>query len=139
MKRAFVMYRHYQERGLRSIPFLSPDADSHAKRMASWLRSNERVTHAAASFQTLRKGSGMWRRHLRYLGLIAADVPRDLVWVLIGVSEDSRGSLSAALGDVRNVVARPKFDLMRKRHDRSQELAPGQPEEEGGRRSMPRA
>jgi len=107
IKRTFMMYEYYQDHGLTALPFLAPAAPTHTEWMAAWLGANECVRHVAASVQTLQRRESVWRSHLRLLEQIQRRVPRELVWLLVGQSEDApRASEAlASLGDVRFVVA----------------------------------
>ena len=122
IKRTFLMYEHFQQHGFATVPLLSPDAPAHARYLASWLRLNPCVTTVASSFQTLHKRKRLWLRHLRLLRLIQGSVPRQLVWMLIGQSDDPRHALEAQLGSVRFIVAGPKFRRMRHPRDASLQL-----------------
>jgi len=122
IKRTFVMYKQFQNHGLTAVPFLAPHAPAHAKCMASWLRANEHVTHVAASLQTLHTDASLWRRHLHLLQQIKEGVPRQLVWMLIGQSDDRWGTLAKRFGCVRSIVVGPKFDSMRRQPDMSLRL-----------------
>jgi len=122
IKRTFVMYQQFQYHGLNAVPFLAPATAAHAECLAAWLRANEHVTHVAASFQTLHIDPMLWCRHLRLLEQIKEGVPRQLVWILIGQSDDSWGTLAKRFGSVGFIVVGPKFDSMRHQPEMSLRL-----------------
>ncbi len=114
IKRTFVMYSHLQRHGLLTVPFVSPENGAHASLYASWLRGNGCVTHVAASFQTIQRKKHVWRRHMRLLERIQSEVPRRLVWILIGQARNLRSCLDDESVPSRLVTVGPKFGRMRR-------------------------